>query len=160
MRRDLIALDDRSKVWVYQSNVHIEDEICDSIREQIYDFTMQWSSHGQELQCYGNLFHNRFLVLVADDTTHIGGCSIDSSVHFIKSLEHKFNLDFFDRLNFSYVVDDHFNFVHNSELKEAYTSGQLNDDTLMVNNLVKTKEEFLTQWIIPLNESWYKKLLA
>lgn len=159
MRRDLIALNDQSKVWVYQCNTEVSDEVEEAIKSKLYDFTMFWNSHGKELDCYANLFHKRFLVFVADDSNHIGGCSIDSSVHLIKQFEQDFNLNFFDRLTYSYVKNDEFHFIHSSAFAEAYKNGSITDETLMVNNLVNTKEAFLTEWIIPLSDSWYKKML-
>ncbi len=159
MRRDLIALNNESKVWIYQSDVHINDDYEEKIKNYIYDFTMNWASHGKELECYGNLFHHRFLVLVADDSQHVSGCSIDSSVHFVKQLENSFGIDFFNRLNYAYVKDDEFHYINNADFKNAYNDGIIDDQTLMVNNLVKTKSEFLERWILPLDESWYKKLL-
>ena len=159
MRRDLIALHPESKVWVYASNSIIPDEHIAAIKQDIVDFTMQWQSHGQELDCYGNIFHERFLVLVADDTHHVSGCSIDSSVHFVKAMEGKYGLNFFDRMTYYYVVDEVFHSIHHSQFKEAYSSGEITDDTLMVDNLVNTKSTFLERWITPLGTSWYKKLL-
>ncbi|MBT8188933.1 MAG: hypothetical protein KJO29_00785 [Bacteroidia bacterium] len=159
MRKDLIALSDDSKVWVYQADKTVDDDTEQRIKEDLHDFSMNWLSHGTPVDCYVNLFHKRFLVFVADDTNHVSGCSIDSSVHFIKALEQKYGLNFFDRLTFAYVEDDEFRFIHNSNLNPAYKSGQITDDTRMVNNLVKSKEEFLRSWIIPLKESWYKKLI-
>lgn len=159
MRRDLLALSDQSKVWIYQANKTVDDETEERIKEDLHDFSMNWVSHGAPVDCYVDLFHKRFLVLVADDTTHVSGCSIDSSVHFIKALEQKYQLDFFDRLTYAYVEDDEFMFIHNSELNPAYQSGKITDDTRMVNNLVKSKEEFLESWIVPLKDSWYKKLI-
>jgi len=98
-------------------------------------------------------------VLVADDTHHVRGCSIDSSVHFVKALEQKYGLNFFDRMTYHYVIDEVFYTIHHSQLREAYQEGKISDDTLMVDNLVNTKSTFLERWITPLGESWYKKLL-
>jgi hypothetical protein len=42
---------------------------------------------------------NRFVIIAADeDRLAASGCSIDSSVRFIKQLGQEFNLDFFNRL--------------------------------------------------------------
>ncbi len=160
MRRDLIALSDHSKVWVYQCDQFINDEDSEAIKQSLYEFTMQWSSHGQELECYAQLFHNKFLVFVADDAHIVSGCSIDSSVNFIKTLESKFNLNFFDRLNFTYMKDDEVKVIHSSQFKAAFDSGQINADTFMFDNLVKDKAQFLSSWIVPLKESWYTKFIS
>ncbi len=160
MRRDLIALPDTSRVWVYQCDQFVSDEVAEQIQSNLYDFTMIWKSHGQDVESYAQLFHKKFLVFVADETNHVSGCSIDSSVRLIQQMEQAYNLNFFDRLNFSYLQDDNVTVINNTQLKQAYESGTINDNTLMFDNLVSTKEAFINNWIIPLNESWYTRYLS
>ena len=45
------------------------------------------------------------------------------------------------------------------ELKEALGKGILDKKTYVFNNLVQTKQEFLTNWVIPLEESWHRKFI-
>lgn len=157
MRRDLIALPDDSKVWIYAADAKIPEEDAELIKERLYDFTMKWQSHGTEVDCYGHLFHNRFIVLVADESNLPSGCSIDSSVHFIQALGHHYRVDFFNRLVFSYLQNDEVHTIHKSQLKDAFNDKKIGLETLMFDHLVKTKKAFLEEWIIPLKDSWYMK---
>ncbi|MBT8230295.1 MAG: hypothetical protein KJO50_08545, partial [Bacteroidia bacterium] len=75
MRKDLIALSDDSKVWVYQADKTVDDDTEQRIKKDLHDFSMNWLSHGTPVDSYVNLFHKRFLVFVADDTNHVSGCS-------------------------------------------------------------------------------------
>ena len=159
MRRDLIALPDDSRVWIYQSSKRIDDAIVREIQSHIIDFTHSWTSHGKEVECYGHLFHNRFLVFVADESHHVSGCSIDSSVHFIQKLGSNYGLDFFDRLNFLYFKNGEIKSVHASEFKSALEAGEIDGDTLIFNNLVKDKASFLSEWVCPVKESWHRRYL-
>lgn len=159
MRRDLIALPDTSRVWIYQSPVMIDDDTTEKIKADIYDFTMQWASHGQELDCYGHLFHYQFLVLVVDGSNLPSGCSIDSSVHFIQGLNEKYNVDFLDRMTFTYLEEDHVHSLPSTDFKSAVSDGKINEHTLVFNNLVDNKTDFLEKWIVPVNESWHKRFL-
>jgi len=159
MRRDLIALPEDSKVWVYQAKQKISDDVAEKIKSALYDFSMSWVSHGKELDSYGHLFHSQFIVLVADSSNLPSGCSIDSSVHFIEELGKKYDVDFFDRMTFTYMIDDQVEIVHSSQLADFYKDNKVNDDTLMFDNLVNDKTHFITEWIKPLNESWHKKFL-
>ena len=159
MRRDLIALPDDSKVWVYQSDKVISDEKTESIMSSLYDFTMQWASHGHELDSYANVFHYRFIVVVADGSHLPSGCSIDASVHMIEDLGQQYGLQLFDRMQFAYMVDDQIFSMQSSDLPLAYKEGRITDDTLFFNNLVKTKAAFLEEWIIPLKDSWHTRFL-
>ena len=159
MRRDLIALPADSKVWVYQSDRLISDETTEQIMSSLYDFTMKWASHGHELDSYANVFHYRFLVLVADGSHLPSGCSIDSSVHMIEDLGKKHGLQLFDRMQFAYMENDTIYTIASSDLPDAYKAGKVTDDTLFFNNLVNTKSSFLEEWIVPLSESWHTRFL-
>ena len=159
MRRDLIALPPDSKVWIYQASQPVSHSDADIIKEEIYRFTMNWASHGHVLDCYGHLFHYQFLVLVADANSLPSGCSIDSSVHFVKAIGDKFKIDFFDRMQFAYLDGDHIATLSSTRFKEAVSEGQINNDTLVFNNLVDNKSDFLENWIIPLQDSWHQKFV-
>jgi len=159
MRRDLIALPDNSRVWVYQAKKRIPEKQAENIKKDLYDFSMKWQSHGTELDSYGHLFHSQFIVLVADSSNLPSGCSIDSSVHFIEDIGNKYGLDFFDRLTFTYMQDNKVYSLASAELGPKYSSQQINDDTLMFDNLVATKADFITDWLKPLSSSWHKKFL-
>lgn len=157
MRRDLIALPDSSKVWIYQAPAPVSYEVSEQIKKDLYDFTMEWKSHGHELDCYANLFHYQFLVFVADSSNLPSGCSIDSSVHFIQALGDKYGVDFMDRETFSYMVDDTVHSIAKSDFKGGFESGKLGEEILMFDNLVQNKADFLERWVVPLEESWHRK---
>lgn len=159
MRRDLIALPEDSRVWVYASDRALSDESSEQIKDTLYDFSLQWQSHGHDLDCYAQLFHNQFLVFVADSSSLPSGCSIDSSVHIIKELSNKYGVDFFNRMIFQYFDEDHIKSIHKTDLKTAYSSGRIDDETLVFNNLVQSKAEFINDWIIPLKDSWHAKFV-
>ncbi len=159
MRRDLIALPDSSKVWIYQCQEPVSYEVGEQIRQDLYDFSMQWRSHGVELECYGNLFHYQFLVLVADPSNLPSGCSVDSSVHFVQALGQKYGRDFMDRMTYAYMQEDEVKTISHQEFPSAYAAGEINDDTLIFNNLVDNKATFLEDWIVPLKESWHRKFI-
>ncbi len=159
MRRDLIALPEDSRVWVYAADKEISDHVSDIIKEQLYDFSLQWRSHGQELDCYAQLFHQQFLVFVADSSALPSGCSIDSSVHVIKELSQQHGIDFFNRMVFQYFEDEHIRNIKKSDLKDAYNKGMITNETLFFNNLVTSKSEFINDWIIPLSDSWHSKFV-
>jgi len=162
MVADLIALDDRSRVWIYQSDQELSDEARYEIQDYLLQFLSQWTAHHEELKSYGNIFHNQFLTLFVDETTaSASGCSIDSSVHFVQQLGQKYNVDFFNRMIFSYLDEEQKKVITLSkdDFKQAYANDIINDETLVFDNLVKTKGQFLTEWVKPLNDSWHKRFV-
>lgn len=156
MIKELIALDDRSKVWVYPADRFISYDEIDYARPTLYDFVNRWSSHGAEVPAYGNIFHRRFLVLFADETrlSGVSGCSIDSSVHFIRALGAKLQVNFFDRLTCHYFKDEEIESIPLAGLQEAYDGNIIDTDTLFFDHTVDSKHKFLTQWIRPIQETW------
>jgi len=159
MRRDLIALSENSKVWIYQASKPIDYETAAEIKSALYNFSMNWLSHGQVVEAYANLFHHRFIVLVADESNHPGGCSIDSSVHFIKEIGSNYKLDFFNRMNFAYLDGTEIKSLDSESFRQAYQQKQINDDTLVFDNLVNTKQQFLSNWVLPLKDSWHNRFI-
>jgi hypothetical protein len=119
-----------------------------------------WTSHNQDLLTYGNIFHLRFLALFVDETiAGASGCSIDKSVHFVEELGKKFGIDFFRRDVFAYLKDDEVRFVNQANFNEAYQNGDIDDETLMFDNLVKVKYDFIKKWLVPLRDSWHRKFI-
>ncbi len=159
---DLIALDPSSRVWIYQADRDFTYDELDDTREMISHFLKGWTSHNRQLNTYANIFHRRYLALFVDESnsSSASGCSIDASVHFVKSLESKMGLDFFNRNLYSHF--DHEENIHVDTLdvfKEKYASGVVDDRTLVFDHLVKTKKDFLERWIVPLEDSWIKRLI-
>ncbi len=150
-----------TRVWIYQSNKPFETGDIPEIKANIQAFAQQWVSHSNELKAFGDLYHDRFIVLMVDETQGgASGCSIDESVRFIKQLGAKYGMDMFDRMNFTYQTEEGIKSAHREEFAELYQMGLINDETIVFNNLVATKEAFEKKWQISLGESWHKQLIA
>lgn len=155
-------LPDNARVWVYQSSREFNIEEAAEVQQAIDAFVQAWTSHSRDVIADGKLIHNRFIVLCADETQFaVSGCSIDSSVRFVKDLGGKYNIDLFDRLNLAYV--DAYNKVQTLRkpaFAQLIAEGTITDNTNVFNNLVATKAELLSQWQVPLKDSWHAKIFA
>lgn len=157
---DLLAFSDSARVWIYQGNDVLEEEAIQRVNQRILEFTEVWTSHNRNLRATGGLLHDRFLVLVVDEeNAGASGCSIDASVRFVQSIGADHNVDFFDRWLFAYLDDNQVKTVHRNDLKDQYAEGRVKDDTLFFDNLVSSKGQFLTRWLVPLGESWMKRFV-
>ncbi len=157
---DLIPsdFDDNSHVWVYQSNRVFTIEEAIQIGELLQNFSHEWKSHGTPVKSFANLLFGQFIVLMADETaTGVSGCSTDSSVRLIKNVEQDFHVELFDRLMLAFIIQERIQLLPLSELNPALDCGLVNEDTLYFNNTILTKKELLSQWIIPVKESWLAK---
>lgn len=150
-----------SRVWVYQSNRLFTIDEAFKIEELLNDFTSNWLSHGVQVKGASYLFFGQFIVLMADErATGVSGCSTDSSVRLIKDIEQHFGVNMFERTTLAFVVKDKIQLLPLSQLQYAYENGFINADTLYFNNVVQTKVELETNWIIPIRESWLSRKIA
>jgi hypothetical protein len=150
-----------SRIWIYQANRELTTEEINQIGEATRNFLDSWTAHNQALNAGYEIRYNRFLILMVDEkSAGASGCSIDKSVHFIKSLEAKFNIDFFDRMKLAYKSNGKVEAVNKNEFERLFEKGILNSDSIVFNNLVDTKEQLLTSWEIPVKNSWHQSFMA
>ena len=150
-----------SRVWVYQSSRLFTLSEALEIEALLNKFSSEWRSHGDEVFAYCNLFFGQFVILMADEThAGVSGCSTDSSIRFIKQLGEQFHVDFFNRTNLAFFVKDKIQLLPMNQLNYALDNYFINADTLYFNNLVQTKKELETNWIIPVKNSWLANKLS
>jgi hypothetical protein len=150
-----------SRVWIYQSNrIFLINEALE-IEEILRNFIKEWKSHGKQVKGSAHLLFGRFIILMADEkASGVSGCSTDSSVRMIKEIENQFKVNMFDRETLAFVVQDKIQLLPLSQLQYAFDNKFILADTLYFNNLVQTKEELETHWIIPVKESWLAKKIS
>ncbi|MBC7553399.1 MAG: hypothetical protein H7257_05425 [Taibaiella sp.] len=146
---------DQSRVWVYQcSRAFIEKEE-NEVNEQLYQFYTQWQAHGAPVKGWARLLFRQFIVVMADETmVQVSGCSTDSSVRVIKSLERQYDVNFFDRMMLTFLRKGKAEMLPFNQVQYALDKGFIDRDTLLFNNVVTSKAELLTQWLVPVNDSW------
>ncbi|MCP4123331.1 MAG: ABC transporter ATPase [Bacteroidetes bacterium] len=155
------AIPATARVWVYMADRAFTTAESEEITKAVGLFAADWASHGQALNSVGELRYNRFVVLTVDENFNAaGGCSIDSSIRFIKELEAKYNVDFFNRMLVAYKnMDGDIQSALMHDLPALRASGAISDDTIVFNNLVSNKAELDNNWQIALSESVYARLL-
>jgi len=91
-------LPDSSRVWAYQSQTKIAADVQEAIKAKLNVFVQGWAAHGNELFGAAEVVDDYFIVLAVDESkVPASGCSIDTSVHFIRQIGQDFQLDFFNR---------------------------------------------------------------
>lgn len=149
-----------SRVWVYQSSRLFSINEAFEIEERIQQFATNWKSHNVPVKGAAYLFFGQFIILMADETaTGVSGCSTDSSIHLIKDIEKRYNVNLFDRTSLAFITNDKIQLLPLAQLNYAMENGFIKEDSLYFNNLVLTKEELENNWIIPVKNSWLKSKL-
>jgi hypothetical protein len=150
----------QSKVWVYQSDRVFTNDEANTLSEALASFTQQWTAHNQQLKAKGEVWHNRFIILIVDETqAEASGCSIDKSVHFLQEVEKQLGVSLFNRQLVSIKNGDEVKTYNINELKTQFEKGTINADTLAFNTLITTKEQLDTQWELPIKQTWIKRYL-
>jgi len=150
-----------SKVWIYQSDRDFRDAEVQGIRQRMREFMEDWTAHGNTLKAFGDVYYNRFLVIMVDESIAVAsGCSIDKSVHLVKEISSAFEVNLFDRLSIAYMQGSDVFVVSKAEFQQKMESKELNENTVVFNNLVNTKTTFENMWKVPLKEHYLFKVVA
>lgn len=149
---------DTSRVWIYQSSRLFTIGEAMEIEKILETFTTEWKSHGTPVKGFGTVFFGQFIILMADEAqTGVSGCSTDSSVRMIQSIENKMNVALFERTNLAFVLKDKIQLLPIQQVQYALEQGFINQQTLFFDNTVSSKEALLNRWIVPLENSWLAK---
>jgi hypothetical protein len=151
-------LSETSRVWIYQSNRSFSETELEEISQKTSQFLTSWTAHGADLNAGFEIRYKRFIVIGLDQNLQSAtGCSIDASVHFIQQLEQEYSVDLMDKMNVSYKQGD---FVAYKSLKDFKTMAKnraVSKKTVVFNNLVQNKAEYLEHWEVPASESWHSR---
>ena len=152
---------EHSRVWIYQADREFTGAELPLLEKKINRFIESWTSHSKLVNASYEIRYNRFIILLLDESqVTAGGCSIDSSVHFIKSLESEFQNTLTDRMKFTFRRGEHVENISRNEFEKLVGEGIIDDHTIVFNNLVSTKQQLDSNWEIPFSKSWHKNFFS
>lgn len=142
-----IDFPDHSRIWMYQSDRKLNGAELVYLREQLDHFIKDWAAHGKGLKASFDIVFDRIVLLcVNEDAVHASGCSIDSSVRFMKAMAKELELDFFDRL-YLYIIDEgDLKRIHISDLTKYRNS-------MLIDPMVSNAGQLRSSGIVPVNDS-------
>ena len=151
-------LPQHARLWVYQANRSLTAQEQAEIKPLLERFATEWSSHGKGLQASASLLHDRFLVIGNNESeAAASGCSIDASVKFVRELEERFGVSFFDRTQLAFLENEEIVTVPMSEIKSKVASGDIKQDTLYFDTLINNYGELQQAWPKPAGSSWLSR---
>ncbi|MGW9685988.1 ABC transporter ATPase [Flagellimonas sp. 2504JD1-5] len=157
---DFESLPDTTRIWIYQCNRSFSNEELEEIREAISQFLEQWTAHGSDLSAGFEIKYNRFIVIGLDQTNaSASGCSIDASVHFIQQLEQQYGVELMDRMNVSFKQGEYVAYKSLKDFKKMAKNKAISKNTIVFNNLVANKLEYLEHWEVPASDSWHSRFV-
>lgn len=150
-----------TSAWVYQSNRFFTEDEAILIQNRLTDFAAGWKVHGEPLSAQAEIKSNLFIILSVDEQiAAASGCSIDSSVRFLKTLEEDFNIQLFDRMQVAYKSDGQLYIASRSEFEDLVRKGHVQDDTIVYDNTITSLSSLADKWEIPFGESWHKRVFG
>ena len=150
-----------ARVWIYQSNKKLSNDLVKEVEGLGKSFCQSWEAHGQTLKSAVKVFHNQFLVITVDESFNKAtGCSIDKSVDLVRNLEGQLGISFFDRTNIAFLKDGEVFLTPMNEIKKEITDGVIDRDTVTFNNLVQNIGEMKEKWQVPVGDSWLNRYFA
>ena len=161
MIKEFKELPEESRVWIYQSNRKLSDEEVSIIEPKVIEFLKQWTAHGKDLDAGYEIKYNRFIVLgLNQENASASGCSIDASVYFIQALEKEFGIDLMDKMNVTFYNGEFIAHKSLADFKKMAKAKSVSKNTVVFNNLVNTKLDYLENWEVPAKDSWHNRFLA
>jgi hypothetical protein len=152
-------MNDQARVWIYQANRIFNEIEITQLQQMLIEFTKNWTAHNQQLKADFELKYDRFIILMVDESqAGASGCSIDKSVHLMKQIEQKFNVDLFDRFHISWKDKNVVKSTSKENFELLIKGGLIDSETIVFNNLVTTYNDYLTNWEISFKNSWHPKV--
>ncbi|MCM8570070.1 ABC transporter ATPase [Gramella jeungdoensis] len=154
------SLPGSSRVWIYQANRSFTEEEVQEISKKLDGFIEKWTAHGADLKASYEIKYKRFITIALDQQLNAAsGCSIDASVNFIQQLEKEYDVDLLDKMNVSYKQGEFIAYKSLSDFRKMAKEKAVSPKTIVFNNLVNNKAEYLSDWEVPASESWHKRFM-
>jgi len=160
MNTSLDYLAAHSRIWIFQADRFMSAAESEMIKKTMNDFIPKWASHGNDLYGGFEWIDNLFLVVGVDEAkSPASGCSIDSLTRVVKDLGMALHTDFFNRLNIAYQSNQgKIELVSMSDFKHLINAGQVDQNTVVYNNLVQNRQELNEKWRTIVKNSWHSNL--
>ena len=153
------SLPKNSRIWIFPSSEEIDFRTKVKIRERLVKFISDWTSHNKNIQASFELPYNRFIVIALNQNLqNASGCSIDALMNLIQIFEKEFNMILLDRMNVLYRdKTKKIEYLTLKDFIKMVKSKSINSKTVVFNNLVINKEEYMKSWEVPALNSWHSR---
>ncbi|MGY8968315.1 MAG: ABC transporter ATPase [Flavobacteriales bacterium] len=153
-------LPDQARVWIYQASRPFSKEEKTDVILEIEAFLKQWVAHGSDLVTSYEIPYDRFIVIgLNEEVQGATGCSIDSSVRFIQTLEAKYQIELLDKMNVTHKEGDKLLYTPLKEFRSLAKKRKVSSNTIVFNNLVVDKAEYTSHWEVPAGQSWHSRFI-
>ena len=149
------ALPETSRVYYYPSSRKFYPDEISGLKTKIEAFCQELK--GSKIAY--ELAYDRFLIFFVSDVTPLSREKNDELVEFVLGLEKEYEVSLLDKVNVCFKQGE---FVQRKEIKEfkkLIKNRSVSRRTVVLDPMINTKAEYLSNWEVPLSESWLSHLL-
>ena len=144
-----------ARIWIYQANRPLTEAELSAVQPALAQFAAEWTSHGRSLAASAAFLHHQFLVIGLDEAVaDASGCSIDSSVRFVRALEEALGVTLLEKSQLAFLVDGEVQLVDRRNLRAAVAEGRLRPETPYFDNTVAQRRQLEAAWPAPAASTW------
>lgn len=162
MYYDFDELPGNSRIWIFQATNFLEYEKLERISARLLNFLRGWQAHGKDLKASFELKYDRFIIVALDEASYQAtGCSIDKFTHLIQDLEQELKVSLMDRTQIAFRDSENglIDTLHMINFRAALEAGDIDENTVVFNNLIQTKDQLQKEWEVPVYKSWHRQWL-
>ena len=153
-------LPDHARFWIFTSNRFLTQKEIASLNNELSLFVQKWTAHKQDLNASFSLMDDAILVVGVDESqTGASGCSIDSMTKEIFRLSQQMNIDWLNRFSVVIKSSEGNRAVNANDLKQLFSEGKINEQTLVSNSLLSAFGEVKTHLYLPIKDTWMSRYL-
>jgi hypothetical protein len=147
-----------SRIWLYQTDRAMTDSEMKEVNAQLTPFIAKWAAHGNKLWADAMVLNPFFVAFVVDNEQTVpSGCSIDSSVHFMRDLGKQVRIDFFNRMKITVMVNEELQQLNFQDLAKAH---QQQEELLLFDPLADSLGTLRHSWPCKVEESSLSSLVS
>ena len=155
MKVSFSELPENSKIWIYTSNRELSDDEVNRIEGFSNEFLNNWTSHGVKVEASLLIPYNHFIIICANqENQNLSGCSIDDSIRFIKTIEEDLDISLLNREIVTFKAGENIKKINLKNLKSEVADGNIGPETIVFNNLIDTKKDYINDWETSVSNSW------
>ncbi len=155
MQVEFSALPATARVWIYQADRVLTAAEVAEVEPLLGQFADDWTSHGRALRAAAAFRHGWFLVIGLDESAAgASGCSIDSSVRFVRGLEQRLGVGLLGKTALAFQRGEKIELFQLADLRAAIAVGKLDEGALFFNNTLTVKGNLENKWPAPAGQTW------
>jgi hypothetical protein len=155
MLAEFESLSEEARVYYYPASRKFYPDEAGPLRLQVEDFCQRLE--GVKISC--QFRYDRFVIFFVSEDTPLSLEQNDQLVEFILSLEKKYELSLLDKVNVCFKQGKFVQRKEMTEFRKMIKNRSVSPKTVVFDPMINTKSEFLTNWEVPLSQSWLGYLL-